>query len=108
MYLRAGIPVVSTWLRECRSHSPLVRVARTAAEFAGAIRDAVANDSPAASAARIALAARSTWDGRARFAVSILSECGLLTPAPADGVGTNGIVRASDAASGNAAFGTPE
>jgi len=42
MYLMAGKPVVSTWIRECRRHSPCVRAAESVDDFVAAIREAIA------------------------------------------------------------------
>src|SRR5439155_6779412 len=40
MYLVAGKPVVTTWIRECRRHAPYVAAAQTHEQFAAAIQAA--------------------------------------------------------------------
>jgi hypothetical protein len=80
MYLAAGKPVVSTFLRECRRYAPQVRTSTTPDEFVAAILSAVSDRSADAFAARLELAEKNTWDQRARDAMSIL-RCNGLVPA---------------------------
>jgi uncharacterized SAM-binding protein YcdF (DUF218 family)/glycosyltransferase involved in cell wall biosynthesis len=67
-YLIMGRPVVATDLAEVRrfnlEHGELVGVARTADEYAGAIRDAIASHGDAAPARRIEVARSNGWDRR--------------------------------------------
>ncbi|HLK58710.1 MAG TPA: glycosyltransferase [Chthonomonadaceae bacterium] len=79
MYLVAGKPVVSTWVRECVRHAPYVRAAENTEAFVGAIRQAVADNDAAAVTARIAFALQNTWDVRAREALKHLKANGVLT-----------------------------
>lgn len=80
MYLLAGKPVVSTWINECRLVSPLVHATHGADEFIRAVRAAGEESDPGLAEARIAFARRNTWDDRARSAVDVLRERGLLDP----------------------------
>ena len=78
MYLLAGKPVVTTWTRECVLAQPHVRATRSTAEFTAAVRDAVEHPDPAAREERMAFARRNTWDDRARRALQVLGEEGLV------------------------------
>jgi glycosyltransferase involved in cell wall biosynthesis len=78
MYLMAGKPVVSTWLRECRRYAPYVMAARNIDEFVDSIQSAVAANSEGEIAARVAFAKRNSWTIRAREALQVLAEIGLL------------------------------
>ena len=78
MYLLTGKPVVSTWINECRLAGPHVRATRTPAEFADALRESVHEPDATAREAREAFARSNTWDHRAREAVALLRERGLL------------------------------
>jgi glycosyltransferase involved in cell wall biosynthesis len=78
MYLLTGSPVVSTWINECRLAAPHVRATRTPAEFAEALREAAGEAYGEAREARVAFARANTWADRARTAVTLLRERGLL------------------------------
>ena len=78
MYLMRGLPVVSTWIRECRLLEPLVRATRTPEEFAAALRQACEEPDTEAARARVAFAQENTWSDRARRAVALLRSTGLL------------------------------
>lgn len=69
MYLAAGKPVVTTWMRECRRYAPYVRAARDPQEFAQFLRDELAGNDAAARTARLAFAQQHTWEKRAEEAV---------------------------------------
>jgi glycosyltransferase involved in cell wall biosynthesis len=79
MYLMAGKPVVTTWLRECRRHGPLVRAAQNVDEFIAAIRASISERSPADVSKRIAFSQDHTWRARAAEAAKIFDESGLWT-----------------------------
>ena len=78
MYLMAGKPVVTTWMRECIRLSPLVTATRSAGEFVSTIMAAAENDTPALQAGRTELAMLNRWEDRAARALLLLSENGLL------------------------------
>jgi glycosyltransferase involved in cell wall biosynthesis len=82
MYLLAGKPVVSTWIRECVHHAPMVRATRSPPEFVAAIRAALARESIADSAERTKFALRNTWADRAANAVAMMESIGLFQHAP--------------------------
>ncbi|MCL4836353.1 MAG: glycosyltransferase, partial [Thermoanaerobaculia bacterium] len=63
-YLSLGKPVVTTPIREIVHLAPLVRLAADAASFGQALDAALAEDDPAAVAARIRLARANTWARR--------------------------------------------
>ncbi|HVT81411.1 MAG TPA: glycosyltransferase [Phycisphaerae bacterium] len=77
MYLMAGKPVVTTWIRECRRHGPLVRATQTPEQFVTAIRESLAECSPADVARRLAFSRAHTWKARAAEAADILDRTGL-------------------------------
>lgn len=77
MYLMAGKPVVTTWLRECARHGALVRATKNADEFVGAIRASLSERTPAHVAERIAFSQGHTWRARAAEAAKILDQTGL-------------------------------
>ena len=79
MYLRAGKPVVSTWLRECRNASPWATAAPDVAGFVQAIRNA-AVDPTAGADSRIHYARMNTWSVRAENALQILQDEKVLGP----------------------------
>ncbi len=72
MYLAAGKPVVTTWLRESVRHTPLVNATRNAYEFVCAVRKAVSENSKAQADARITFAHQNTWENRAHTALNYL------------------------------------
>jgi UDP-galactopyranose mutase len=63
-YLASGRPVVSTPIHAARELAPVVALAGDPESFAEAVRRAAADDSPAARAARIAVADEYSWDRR--------------------------------------------
>ena len=73
MYLMAGKPVVSTWIRECRRHTPHVLAAQNADEFVCAIRQAATENSREDVARRMDFGLQNTWKVRAQNAVYLLS-----------------------------------
>ena len=77
MYLMAGKPVVSTWVRECRHHVPLVYAAKDTIEFISAIRKAAGENDAAHIDERIEFALQNTWEKRAQTALSHLKANGL-------------------------------
>ncbi len=64
-YFSCGMPVVSTALPEVERMGDLVYVARTPAEFAEAVREAMLENDPARRSRRLAVAARENWAARA-------------------------------------------
>lgn len=76
-YLADGLPVVSTWIYECR-RNPFVVAAKNPVEFAEAIRCALNENSPALQQARRDYAAVNTWNQRADEAIGVLSRHGLV------------------------------
>lgn len=78
MYLMAGKPVVTTWLRECRRYAPHVTATQSVDAFVAAIRAAASDRSPEAVAARVAFARTNSWRQRAADAVAHLTRHGLL------------------------------
>lgn len=72
-YLAAGLPVVSADLPEVRPFAPLVAVARTPEEFAGAVKEALAGDSPGKVSERLEVAARHSWQERALAAAEAVA-----------------------------------
>jgi hypothetical protein len=82
MYLAAGKPVVSTWMQECRRHSPYVTAARDVESFVSAIDNELRTNTPEKAAARIAFAKQNTWDVRAEQAAKHLFEAGLCSAQP--------------------------
>lgn len=72
-YLAAGVPVISAALPELADMSDVLLFAKTPSEYPALVVRALAEDSPAKRAARVALAARNTWDERVE-AISILVE----------------------------------
>jgi len=83
MYLAAGKPVVSTWVRECRRHAPYVNAAKTGDEFVAAIQSSVSENAPPSMEDRVAFAMKNTWQDRAREAMQILRTNGLFESASA-------------------------
>ena len=77
MYLAAGLPVVSTWIAECRDN-PHVNAAHDPYEFAELVRDALNDNDPAKVAARRAFAASNTWAHRAEAAIAVLRDRGMV------------------------------
>lgn len=77
MYLMAGKPVVSTWIRECCRHVPLVYATKDTAEFISAIRKAAGENDAAHIDKRIEFALQNTWEKRAQTAFSHLKANGL-------------------------------
>ena len=63
-YLSLGKPVVAAELPELEPHHGLLYPASSAAEFVRQLERALAEQDPARSAARVALAQRNTWDHR--------------------------------------------
>jgi len=94
MYLMAGKPVVSTWLRECARHGPLVRATKNTDEFVGAIRASLSELTPAHVAERIAFSQNHTWRARAAQAAKILDDDGVWS-LPMAGPGTQASARQS-------------
>ncbi|HZK49595.1 MAG TPA: glycosyltransferase [Thermoleophilia bacterium] len=72
-YLAAGLPVVSAALPELAGIGNDVLFAKTPAEYPALVVQALAEDSAARRAARVAFAARNTWDDRVE-AISHLVE----------------------------------
>jgi UDP-galactopyranose mutase len=94
MYLVAGIPVVSTWIRECVEQPVGVIATKTVDEFVFAVERAAADASPDAIAARVHFAMNNRWQDRAREAVDILTNTGLL-PEPAQKAAAGRVVSAT-------------
>ena len=80
MYLAAGKPVVSTWMQECRRHSPYATAARDVDAFVSAIEAELRTNTPEKAAARISFAKQNTWDNRAEQAARHLLDAGLCSP----------------------------
>lgn len=79
-YLAVGIPVVTTWLKECRDKEPLVYATRSNEEFLSAIRRCIQRDVSATDEnERIEFANKNTWAIRAKSAADKLLEAGVLT-----------------------------
>jgi hypothetical protein len=76
MYLAAGLPVVSTWISECREN-PFVEAARSPADFVDRVKASLVDDS-ASVRRRVEYATNNTWTQRAAAAAQILSTHGLL------------------------------
>ena len=76
-YLAAGKPIVSTDVAGFRDYPPLVRLARTPAEFVGRVRDALAEPpgQSAAAEARRREARRHSWASRVDRVEGVLREC---------------------------------
>jgi glycosyltransferase involved in cell wall biosynthesis len=64
-YLAAGVPVVAGGLPELASYAGTIGVANSAGEYPALIREQIDTDTAERRAARVALAARNTWDHRA-------------------------------------------
>ncbi len=78
-YLLAGMPVVSTWVRESVRYAPYIATTRTVDEFVRALRHAVEDDDPAKREARKQFARENSWDARAEAVMHALTETGLLS-----------------------------
>lgn len=78
MYLVAGKPVVTTWVRECYRQAPYVQATHTVEEFVAAIRQSVTANDAIQNQARIDFALQNSWDVRAQDALRHLYENGLL------------------------------
>jgi glycosyltransferase involved in cell wall biosynthesis len=76
-YLAAGLPVVSTWIAECRD-VPGVVATRDGSEFTNAISDGLAGNSGSTADERRSYAERNTWDQRAAYALEVLRSHNLL------------------------------
>ncbi len=63
-YLAAGVPVVAGGLPELRPLAGVIEIADALGDYPALVRKAMAEDEPAKRDARIALAARNTWDHR--------------------------------------------
>jgi len=72
-YFSCGMPVVSTALPEVQGMGDLVYVARTPAEFAAAVRQAMQETDPARARCRLAIAAEESWTARARALAATLA-----------------------------------
>ena len=64
-YLAAGKPVVSSKLPEVLPFAPAVKLASTPAEFVAQVEEALADNTPAGVAERVALAEENSWENRA-------------------------------------------
>jgi len=84
MYLMAGKPVVSTWLRECRRSAPHVTATASVDAFVEAICAAAARNTSEDASRRVAFAMQNTWANRAEMAANILRQHGLLHSVRAD------------------------
>jgi hypothetical protein len=80
MYLVAGTPVVSTWIRECVRQAPMVAATKNVDEFVAAVEHAAADNSPESIAKRVSFAMCNRWEDRANEAIALLKNDGLLTP----------------------------
>ncbi len=78
MYLMAGKPVVTTWLRECQRQAPYVTAVGGTEAFVAAIHDAAVGPERISAAERTAFAMRNRWQDRAAMAVEVLRTAGLL------------------------------
>jgi hypothetical protein len=76
MYLASGIPVVSTWIAECRAN-PLVTAAETHDDFVQAIRNSLDQRDEVSVQSRKEFGRTNTWDHRARTAIEVLANNGL-------------------------------
>ena len=74
-YLSAGLPVVSTPLREVRRYGGLVRVAERGEAFVRACHDAICEDDQAGSAARRDAMTSETWTAKVEEISSHLRRC---------------------------------
>jgi glycosyltransferase involved in cell wall biosynthesis len=63
-YLACGKPVVSTWLPNLEPWSDLIALTRDPASFLAACAEALAADSPARVASRLAAAGQQSWEAR--------------------------------------------
>ena len=63
-YLAGGVPVVSAALPELSGFADTIHLATTPADYPGLVARALAEDGPELRAARVALAARNTWEER--------------------------------------------
>jgi glycosyltransferase involved in cell wall biosynthesis len=63
-YLAAGVPVIAGGLPELERYSGMVSLAQKDADYPALVRAAIAEDTPAKRAARVALAAENSWDHR--------------------------------------------
>jgi glycosyltransferase involved in cell wall biosynthesis len=63
-YLAAGVPVVAGGLPELADYAGTIGVAGGPVDYPGLVREAISTDSPEKREARVALAARNTWDDR--------------------------------------------
>lgn len=77
MYLKSGIPVVASDIRECRGRKPLVSTARTVSEFVGCLRDALI-EVPEIAFRRRVYAEEQTWSNRASEVMHLLEKSNLL------------------------------
>jgi glycosyltransferase involved in cell wall biosynthesis len=73
-YLAAGIPVVSTGLREVQKYATVVEVADGGSAFADAVARALDARTPADRAARQAVAAQHTWERRVQTFLSYIDD----------------------------------
>lgn len=71
-YLAAGKAVVGTDLPEIRPFEGLVRIARSKEQFLALVEEATTDNGPEAISRRRAVAAKNSWDERARLAWSII------------------------------------
>ena len=84
-YFAAGIPVVTTALRSVEERGELVYVARTPAEFSGAIRSALAERDPQRAESRKAIAEQHSTERIASLVEAALSSKVGPLPLPSDG-----------------------
>jgi glycosyltransferase involved in cell wall biosynthesis len=82
MYLLHGKPVVASATHECRRRASLLYLADSPADWAEAVGKAVAEDAPELRAQRIRYAMDNDWRHRAREALAVLQQHGLLTRGP--------------------------
>ena len=73
-YLAAGLPVVAGGLPELRRFEGIVGVAEAPADYPELVRAAIGQDSPDRRAARVALAAANSWDGRVEEISALVEE----------------------------------
>jgi glycosyltransferase involved in cell wall biosynthesis len=72
-YLAAGLPVVAAALPELAPFAGMISLARESGEYPALVREALADDSPKARAARVAFASGETWEARVQR-ISMLVE----------------------------------
>jgi glycosyltransferase involved in cell wall biosynthesis len=78
-YLAAGLPVVTAALPELAPFAGMVSLAYKSEQYPALVREALADDSPEARAARVAFAAGETWEARVDE-ISTLVENNLVGP----------------------------